>query len=249
VRAPATPRLRAKLAALPAKPVNYHPASLDLKNPSQGWLVDVRRQALPGEPPGEPVSEGSFATAARLIRGYEFADPSIVRAYYDPHAPLLGRNMLLELRALGLVSIHVGVRVVDVEDDARQIGGREARVFGWSYRTLAGHVEKGQMDWQVWKWKDTGEVEFHVHAVSRPARIRHPFVRLGFLLLRRHERALFLDSTQRRMRELTEAALSAENRALRIRSASSELTARRLASDHPAHDELARAADRPDLSP
>jgi len=29
------------------------------------------------------------------MRGYEFADPSIVRAFYNPEAPLEGRNMLL----------------------------------------------------------------------------------------------------------------------------------------------------------
>ena len=70
----------------------------------------------------------------------------------------------------------------------RKVGGRDARVWGWNYRTLEGHVEIGQMDWEVWKWLDDGHVEFRVHAVSRPALIPNPIVRLGFHLLRDRER-------------------------------------------------------------
>jgi uncharacterized protein (UPF0548 family) len=243
-----SPRIRRRLAALAAKSVNYDPAALDLAAPPRGWVVDDRRTALPGEPPGAPVGEGSFQIAARLIRGYEFADPSIVRAFYDPGRRLEGRDMLLELRALGLARVYVGVRVVEVYDRVAEGDGRSARVFGWYYRTLEGHVEMGQMNWEVVKWLDTGEVEFHVHSVSRAAPVANPFVRLGFWLLKGHERTLFLDSTGRRMARLTEAGLEAEGRGERIRQASSELTARRLPDADPAHDRLARTADKPDLS-
>ncbi len=149
--------------------------------------------------PANVEPDGSWEVATRLIRGYEFADPSLVRAYYDHDRPLEGREMLLELRALNLFRVHVGVRVVKVYDEIRTEGERRAHVFGWAYRTLEGHVEAGQMDWQVWKWLDSGEVQFRVHAVSRTAHIRNPFVRLGFWLLRDHEREVFLDSTDRRM--------------------------------------------------
>jgi uncharacterized protein (UPF0548 family) len=223
-----SPRVRKKLAGLAAKPVNFDPEGLDLAAPPPGWAVDDRRTTLPAEPAGEPVSEGSFEIAARLILGYEFADPSIVRAFYDPGRPLEGRDMLLELRALGLARMYVGVRVGEVYDQVVESGGRAARVFGWYYRTLEGHVEMGQMNWEVLKWLDTGKVEFHVHSVSRVAAIGNPFLRVGFWLLKGHERALFLDSTGRRMARLTEAGLDAEDRGERIRRASSELTARRL---------------------
>ena len=46
------------------------------------------------------------------------------------------------------------------------------------------------MDWMVLKWHDTGAVEFRVRAVSRPAPIRNPLIRIGFLALRGHERRL-----------------------------------------------------------
>jgi uncharacterized protein (UPF0548 family) len=232
-----------RLAALAHAPVNFDPATLDLGSPPAGWHVDDRCQPLPPEPPGDPVPDGSWDVACRLIRGYEFADPSLVRAHYDHDAPLQGRTMLLELRALNLLSVHVGVRVVDIYDEVRTREGREARVFGWAYRTLQGHVEMGQMDWQVWKWLDSGEVQFRVYAVSRTAPIANPVIRLGFWLLRGHERSVFLDSTQRRMRSLTEVALERGEIGQAVRDASPRLTARRLSADDPAHERLARRAD------
>jgi uncharacterized protein (UPF0548 family) len=235
--------IRRRLGELAGKPVNYDPDALDLEHPPAGWHVDHRCQPLPSEPPGEPVPGGSWEIAQRLIRGYEFADPSLVRAHYDPERPLDGRDMLLELRALNLVSVHVGVRVVHVYDEVRQVGERSARVFGWAYRTLEGHVEQGQMDWQVWKWSDTGEVQFRVHAVSRPASIANPVIRIGFWVLRSHERAVFLNSTDTRMRLLTELALKRESVGAAVREASPGLTARWLSAKDPSHEQLARHAD------
>src|SRR5579875_3759171 len=187
----------AQLASLAGRPVNYDADTVELDHAPEGWTLDDRRQALPSEPPGEPVPGGPWEIAVRLIRGYEFADPSIVRARYDVDAPLLGRDMMLELRALGLVSVYVGVRVSEVWDGEQERGGRRARVFGWAYRTLQGHVEQGEMGWEVWKWPDTGEVVFHERAVSRTAPISNPVIWVGFHLLKRYERSLYLASTSR----------------------------------------------------
>jgi uncharacterized protein (UPF0548 family) len=232
-----------RLAALARTPVNYDPDGLDLGDPPTGWHVDDRCQSLPSEAPGDPAPVGSWAIARRLIQGYEFADPSLVRAHYDPAAPLQGRTMLLELRALNLVSVRVGVRVVSVYDEIRSRDGGEARVFGWAYRTLEGHVEMGQMDWQVWKWRATGEVQFRVRAVSRPAAIANPIIRLGFWLLGGHERSVFLNSTDARMASLTELALTPERPADAMRAASRQLTARRGANDDGAHERLDRRVE------
>ena len=172
------------------------------------------------------MPDGSWAIAQRLIQGYEFADPSIVRAHYDRDAPLQGRTMLLELRALNLVSVHVGVRIVTVYDEIRRRDGGDARVFGWAYRTLEGHVEMGQMDWQVWKWRDTGEVQFRVHAVSRPAPIANPVIRLGFRLLRGHERTVFLDQHRHADALTDRGGARARGAGDAVRDASPQLTAR-----------------------
>ena len=138
--------------------------------PENGWHIDDYCVALPPEPPGAPQPGGSWEAARTLVRDYEFADPAIVRAIYRPDQPLSQRDMLLEARFYGL-RFHLGVRVGGVNDETRTVDGREVRLWGWNYRTLLGHVEMGQMDWEVWKWLDDGRVEFRVHAVSRPAPI------------------------------------------------------------------------------
>lgn len=197
-------RAERRLAAMRSRALNYDPTGEH--TPATGWRVDDLCRPLPGEPPGEPVPGGSWEIARRLMWGYEFADPSIVRAAYDPDEPLEGRTMVLELRFRGL-RYHAGVRVARVYDERREHDGRTARVWGWAYRTLEGHLEQGEMEWEVWKWLDSGAVEFRIHAYSRRARDVNPVLRLGFRLFGRREQVAFLRSTQRRMLRLTEEAL------------------------------------------
>jgi uncharacterized protein (UPF0548 family) len=140
------------------------------------------------------------------MRAYEFADPAIVRAIYHPDQPLERRDMLLEIHFHGL-RFHCGVRVGAVRDDESEIDGRQVRVWGWSYRTLQGHIEMGEMDFEVWKWLDTGAVEFRIHSFSRRARIRNPVVRLGFRLFGRREQVRFARHACARMAALTAADL------------------------------------------
>ncbi len=115
--------------------------------------------------------------------------------------------MLLELRFAGL-RFYVGVRVSQVTDGRHTQDGREAAVWGWGYRTLEGHLEAGQMDYEVRKWLDTGEVEFRINAFSRPAHIPNPVVRLGFRLVGRRVQTRFARYACERMRRLTEAELA-----------------------------------------
>ena len=236
---PSSPRIQRRLAELAEKPLNFDLASLVGASPRTGWTITDLCQSLPAEPPGMPVEQGSWQIARRLMSGYEFADPSIVRAYYDPAVPLEQRNMLLKLQAFGVAYVFVGVRVGDVYERTRELGGRRARVWGWNYRTLDGHVEMGQMDWEVWKWLDDGRVEFRVHAVSRPARIPNPIIRFGFHLLQGREREAFLRSTKQRMRTFTGLALADGDRDGTIRDASVELTARPTHDADATHDALA----------
>jgi hypothetical protein len=201
------------LKALDTRRVNFPLGSPEEFTPENGWHVDDFRQPLPSEPPGEPTADGSWQIARRLARNYDFAEPSIVSAYFDPEHPLERRNMLLQLRFYGL-RYWVGVRVGDVYDEVRDIGERSARVWGWNYRTLEGHVEQGQMDWQVWKWLDDGAVEFRIHAFSRAAERGNLFVRLGFRLIGRREQLRFLRETCRRMARLTAERLGVPASAL-----------------------------------
>ena len=198
-------RKRRALAALTHAEPNFDRSRRHEFTPAHGWHVDERLQELPAEPPGPPVLGGTWEVARRLMHGYEFADPSIVRAFYDPEAPLEGRNMLLELRFRGLRFL-VGVRVADVYEETRTLDGRDAHVWGWSYVTLEGHLERGEMLWEVRKWLDSGEVELRIHSYSRRAEIRNPLVRLGFIVFGRREQLRFYEVTRQRMRTLVEEA-------------------------------------------
>jgi len=124
------------------------------------------------------------------MRDYAFADGSAVHAIFQQDAPLEGRDMLLVARFLGL-DFRLGVRVAGVVDEERVEDGRRVRVWGWFHRTLRGHLERGQISYEVYKWLDTGEVEFRIAAVSHRARAGNPLVRLGFALLGRREQLKF----------------------------------------------------------
>jgi uncharacterized protein (UPF0548 family) len=196
--------IAARLAALADRAVNFDP---DASHPeSEGWRIDEYRTALPSEAPGPPVEGGPFQVAQTLLRDYRVADPSMVRAHYDPDAPLEGRDMLLELR-FGVFRTFGGCRVGPVTDERREVDGRPVQVWGWPYRTLDGHIEQGEMAWEVWKWLDTGEVQFRVHSYSRMVGSRNPFTIAGVWLFGQRERRRYLTSACRRMRDLTEQGL------------------------------------------
>jgi uncharacterized protein (UPF0548 family) len=184
-------RAERALAALRGVGLNFEPQPLDRYTPGRGWHADALSQRLPGEPPGNPTPGGSWEIAKRLIEDYRVADPALVRATWDPARPLLGREMLLTLRLYRLVSVHAGVRVTRVWDEDRVLAGREARVFGFEYATLAGHVEMGRMDYEVCKRLDDGAVEFRLHAHSRASEDGPPWVRLGFRLFGRRAQVRF----------------------------------------------------------
>jgi hypothetical protein len=197
------PRALEALRALHDKRLNFDLGERDAMTRQAGWNVDDYRQPLPPEPPGPPVPDGTWERARELMLDYEFADPGIVRAVYAPDSPLEGRDMLLEARFLGL-RFRFGVRVEGVVDGTWETDGRSLRVWGWSYRTLQGHLEMGQMDYELWKWLDSGEVEFRIHVVSRPARIPNPVVRLGFRIFGRRQQVRFALRACQRMARLLE---------------------------------------------
>jgi len=192
------------------KRLNFDLGQRDGFTVENGWHIDDYRQPLPPEHPGPPISGGSWEIAQRLMRDYEFADPKIVRVIYHPDRPLEERDMLLEGRFLGL-KFYFGVRVGGVLDETRPIEGRDVRAWGWNYRTLQGHLEMGQMDYEVLKWLDSGKVEFRIHAFSRPAEIRNPLIRLGFRLFGRHVQVKFARRACIRMERLTNAELARQD--------------------------------------
>lgn len=188
--------------------VNFDVESGEELTTQNGWQIDNRCIVLPQEPPGPPTPGGPWETARQVLTNYEFADPSIVRAFYDPDDPLRGRTMLLEGRFYWMRFL-LGVRVAEVTDEIRTVDGRSIRVWGWGYRTLQGHLEVGQMDYEIHKRLDSGDVEFHIHAFSKAAPISNPVVRLGFRLFGRHMQNKFARHALARMNQLVRSARSA----------------------------------------
>jgi hypothetical protein len=96
--------------------------------------------------------------------------------------------------------------VSGVVDETCESGWRSVRVWGWSYRTLQANLEMGQMDYELWKWLDSGEVEFRIHVVARAARIPNPVIRWGFRLFGRRQQVRFARRACERMARLLSAA-------------------------------------------
>jgi uncharacterized protein (UPF0548 family) len=206
----ADPDARRALDELHDKGLNFDRDRPEQFTPANGWRIDDYCQPLPIEPPGPPLAGGTWERARRLMLDYEFADPAIIRAVYYPDRPLEQRDMLLEGRFLGM-RFYFGCRVGGVNDETRIIDRRAVRVWGWNYRTLQGHLEMGQMDYEVWKWLDSGEVEFRIHTVSKPARIPNPVIRLGFRLFGRPMQVWFARRACQRMARLTADQVSGDS--------------------------------------
>ena len=199
--APVSGRARRTLYELAGRGYNFDPDAHHAHRPETGWIIDDYRVALPDEPPGPPVADGSWETARPICEAYEFSDPDIVRAIWFTDVPLAEREMLLEGRFAGM-RFPLGLRVGEVLDRTDDIDGRPARRWGWNYRTLDGHLERGQMDFEVRKWLDTGAVEFRMHAYSQRAQIDNPLVRLGMWMFGRPLQLRFGQRAQERMVEL-----------------------------------------------
>lgn len=203
-------RIERRLAGLATRKVNFDTSRVSEYTPEDGWHWDDLVEALPHEGSGPPQTSGSWSVARRLMVDYQLADPGAVRAVYRHDADLAGRNMLLQIR-FGPLRFNVGVRVGEVYEDVREADGRPAHVFGWYYRTLEGHFEQGQMHYELWKWLDTGEVEFRLFAFSRAARSGPLLLRVGFRLFGRTHQLRFYRQICRRARRLTEAQLETRN--------------------------------------
>jgi len=66
------------------------------------------------------------------------------------------------------------------------------------------------MHYQVWKWLDTGDVQFRLYAVSKVAATGPWVLRTGFRLIGRTKQLRFYRQTCRRVRRLTEAELETQ---------------------------------------
>lgn len=202
--APVPAWIRRAYADLHTREVNFTPIGWERAAEDPAWHADRRRTPLASEAPGVPIPGGPFEVARDLLRTYEVADPALVRAVYDATAPLEGRDLLLVGRFLGL-RFPMGVRVGGVIDGPDEVDGEPAHRFAYHYRTLDGHLERGQMDYEVVKFHADGRIEFRIAAYSQRGPIGNPVVRTGFVLFGRATQLRFYARAAERMRTLTAA--------------------------------------------
>lgn len=199
---------RARLAAYTNANVNYDFSHQNEYTSATGWRIDDYETELPAEAPGAPAAAGSFAAAQDVLRHYAFPPPDLITGIFVPDSPLENRIMVLRAQFL-FFKFYFGVRVSAVTDEAaRATPGGAERVWGYGYRTLEGHFERGQIDFTIHKNLTTGAVHFRIHAVSQSGQIRNPFYWIGFRLFGRMLQRKFARESLRRMREMVGATLA-----------------------------------------
>ncbi|MCR3750437.1 protein of unknown function (DUF1990) [Lentzea californiensis] len=181
------------LRSLRERDLNYDPR--EVRAPE--WTFDVHRHDLGREVPGPPCDGGVWQRARPLVESYEFTPPEIVRGFYEAASELLGRDMVLQAR-LPAVRFLMGVRVTQVRDEVSE----QHSLWGWSYQTLQGHLERGRVDYELIKHHDTGAVEF----VARSHSQLHPrapwWMRWGWRLVGRRTQLRFYRRAGQRLRLL-----------------------------------------------
>jgi uncharacterized protein (UPF0548 family) len=195
------------LGEIAARALNFEP--LDNGTPSEGWHHDDAHVDLVSEPPGPPVDRGSWTHARDFVKAYRFPDPRLIQGHYDPEAPLEGRSMLLRGRFLGL-EFPFGVRISRAFDETRDTPEGPLRIWGYSYRTLEHHFERGQITFMVGKYLDSGRILFRIHSYSQRAHIPNALYRAGFRLFGRRLQARFTRTALDRTRDHVEARLVRE---------------------------------------
>jgi hypothetical protein len=207
-KSPLWEQYEARLASYEHAQVNYDFSRQHEYNAANGWRLDNYATDLPTEGPGPPEAQGVFAAAQDVLQRYAFPPPSLITGVFKPDGPLENRLMLLRARFLGF-SFWFGVRVSSVTDEAaRATPAGPERVWGYGYRTLEGHFERGQIDFTIHKNLTTGAVQFRIHAVSQTGRIRNPFYWLGFKLFGRRLQRRFARESLARMRQLVAEAVA-----------------------------------------
>lgn len=197
-----------RIKALEALEFNYDEKTYHDSVDKMGWFVDKYDAVLAVEPAGEPIPLGPFEVVKNAIGRYQFPDPALIRAWFDPDIELARRNMLMQARFLGL-KFYFGVRVTSVIDEqVTHTNGEIEKRWGYSYRTLKGHFEIGEIRFIVSKNFSSGEVKFHVDAYSRPDQIPNLAYRIGFKIFGRSLQNYFARSSIERLKEVAQNSLN-----------------------------------------
>jgi uncharacterized protein (UPF0548 family) len=195
--------LAARLAAIEGLERNFDPG--EPKTPERGWRRHGSETTIGRERAGPPEPDGPFRRARIALTRYEFSDPRIVTAHFDPRADLEGRRMLLEMKVLGLRFL-AGVVVGAVREET----GATETVFGFRYDTLRGHIEAGWEWFVIKKSHATGDIRFRIAADWQPGDFPNRWSRIGFGLLGTTCQRRWTGRAHARLRHLLEAGTPPE---------------------------------------
>jgi uncharacterized protein (UPF0548 family) len=143
---------------------------------------------------GPPIPDGPFQRARTALENYQFSDPRIVVAHFDPGTPLLGRLLLLEIKVWRLHYLN-GVVIGDVRND--NAGG--TTTFGFRYDTLEGHLECGSEWFTLRKDHASGTVRHRIEAAYREGAFPNWWSRVGFKLFAERLQRLWHYRAQERL--------------------------------------------------
>lgn len=160
--------LRRRLEALTGVPRNFTAEEEEMTG-DRGWHHYYSEAVIAREPEGEVL----FQRARVALANYQFSDPDIVVAHFDPASPLLRRRILLEIKIFGLRYLCPAA-VTHVRD--------EGNVYGFRYDTLEGHIERG-MEWFLLTKDSAGAIRFRIEARWMPGTFPNWWSRLGFMVL------------------------------------------------------------------
>ncbi len=200
--------LRARLQQIDALESSIDLSKRDEYVSAEGWNVDAREIALPAEAPGPPEPDGSFAAAVEVLKAYSFTPQRLITGRFDPSVPLEQRSMLLSARFLW-IKLELGVRINRVLDATRDTEHGPEQVWGYSYHTLEGHLERGEITFEVVKLLETGAMTFRIHSFSQTGHIPNWFYRLGFRIVGRRLQKQFAEQSLKNMQAQVVARVGA----------------------------------------
>ena len=174
------------------------------------WLAAVEAAPAPEVPPmvGEVIDHNrielgrgalTFRRACEALRRWEMFRLGWVEVHPAAAEIRVGVSVGVLVRALGLWSLNPCRIVALVE------GSGAIERFGFVYRTLSGHAERGEESFEVeWRHEDDA-VAYDLRARSRPA---HALVWLGYPLGRMLQRRFARDSKRAMLRAIACTSVS-----------------------------------------
>ncbi|HYW31691.1 MAG TPA: DUF1990 family protein, partial [Gemmatimonas sp.] len=106
------------------------------------------------------------------------------------------------------MTFELPVRVSRVIDSTREGNDGAEYVWGYSYQTLAGHLERGEITFEIIKHLATGGITFRIHSFSQTGHIANLFYRIGFRIVGRRLQQRFAEESLKNMQLLVTASIA-----------------------------------------